>query len=94
MFEGRGVLLARMLSHSDNHCTFSVMANDRSGVSQIVLYVADYEHRQQPQSDTLPQNTIRLVFRSFRRCVTAAPDESLFDYCLTGGRSIVVRGLF
>ena len=37
MFEGRGVLLARMLSHSENHCTFSVMASDRLGVSQIVL---------------------------------------------------------
>ena len=37
MFEGRGVLLARMLSHSDNQYTFFVVANDRSGVSQIVL---------------------------------------------------------
>ena len=45
MFEGRGVLLARMLSHSENHCTFSVVANDRLGVPQIVLQVSDYEHR-------------------------------------------------
>ena len=37
MFEGRGVLLARMLSHSENHCTFCIVANDHLGVPQIVL---------------------------------------------------------